>query len=187
LLSRELAGTATLLDALVVIQRAEMATRIVSEIDRHQIELGSEGRIIELQLRELSVGIAPDRAAVVRDYVTFDDDSAWRRVLDRISRIGNDRLLRLEDLELLIGYERDVNPIDTVVEPRGYRVLSRIPGLSNALIDRIVEHFGLLGPIMAASVDELSAVTGLGKIRSHEVYDSLRRMKDYFQRPGSNG
>jgi len=32
LLSRELAGTATLLDALVVIQRAEMATRIVSEI-----------------------------------------------------------------------------------------------------------------------------------------------------------
>jgi len=56
-----------------------------------------------------------------------------------------------------------------------------------ASVARIVEHFGSLGPIMAASVEELSAVTGLGKVRSREVYDSLRRMKDYFQRPGSNG
>jgi diadenylate cyclase len=181
LLSRELSGSATLLDALVVIQRAEMAKRMVGEIERHQIELGTEGRLTEMQLRELSVGIVPDRAAVVRDYMRVSEPGAHKKVLDRLSRIGYERLLRLEDLEVLLGYERDVNPIDTVVEPKGFRVLSRIPGLSQALIERAVEHFGGLPQILQASSSELSSISGLGPVRSREVYESLQRMRDYFR------
>lgn len=180
LLSRELNLSATLLDALVVIQRAEMAKRMVSEIERHQIELGTEGRLTEMQLRELSVGIVPDRAAVVRDYMANPDPGAHRKVLDRLSRIGSDRLLRLEDLEVLLGYDRDVNPIDTIVRPRGYRVLSRIPGLSQLLIERIIQHFGTLADVLEATPQELAVVSGLGPIRSREVCESLRRMQDYF-------
>jgi diadenylate cyclase len=184
LLSRELNGAATLLDALVVIQRAEMAKRMANEIERHQIELGTEGRLTEMQLRELSVGIVPDRAAVVRDYMIEPDPSSHRKVLDRLGRIGNERLLRLEDLEVLLGYEREVNPIDTIVEPRGYRVLSRIPGLSQVLIERMVQHFGKLSNILTAADKELASVSGLGPVRSKEVGESLRRMQEYFSHGG---
>ncbi len=183
LLSRELAGSATLLDALVVIQRAEMAKRMVAEIERHQVELGDEGRLTEMQLRELSVGIKPDRSAVVRDYMIDTTAEQHRKVLDRLGRLSGERLLRLEDLEVLLGYERDVNPIDTVVEPRGYRVLSRIPGLSQVLVERLVQHFGSISHVLAASPRELSVVSGLGPVRSREVYDSLRRMQEYFSLP----
>ncbi|MCW2973412.1 MAG: integrity scanning protein DisA [Thermoleophilia bacterium] len=183
LLSRELAGTATLLDALVVIQRAEMAKRMVAEIERHQVELGLEGRLTEMQLRELSVGVMPDRSAVVRDYMVDTDPDTHRKMLDRLGRIGGERLLRLEDLEVLLGYDREVNPIDTVVEPRGYRVLSRIPGLSQVLVERLVQHFGSLTHVLAASPRELAVVSGLGPVRSREVYDSLRRMQTYFSHP----
>ena len=183
LLSRELAGSATLLDALVVIQRAEMAKRMVAEIERHQIELGDEGRLTEMQLRELSVGVKPDRSAVVRDYMIDRSTEAHRKVLDRLARLSGERLLRLEDLEVLLGYERDVNPIDTIVEPRGYRVLSRIPGASQVLVERIVHHFGSLSHILAASPRELAVVSGLGPVRSREIYDSLRRMQTYFSHP----
>jgi diadenylate cyclase len=183
LLSRELAGTATLLDALVVIQRAEMAKRMVAEIERHQIELGDEGRLTEMQLRELSVGVKPDRAAVVRDYMIDTSPETHRKVLDRLGRLGGERLLRLEDLEVLLGYDRDVNPIDTIVEPRGYRVLSRIPGLSQVLVERLVQHFGSLSHVLAATPRELAVVSGLGPVRSREVYDSLRRMQEYFSLP----
>jgi diadenylate cyclase len=183
LLSRELAGTATLLDALVVIQRAEMARRMVLEIERHQVELGSEGRLTEMQLRELSVGVMPDRSAVVRDYMVDTDAESHRRVLDRLGRLGGERLLRLEDLEVLLGYEREVNPIDTIVEPRGYRVLSRIPGLSQVLVERMVEHFGSLSHVLSASPRELAVVSGLGPVRSREVSESLVRMRDYFALP----
>jgi diadenylate cyclase len=185
LLSRELTGTATLLDALVTIQRAEMAKRMVLEIERHQVELGTEGRLTEMQLRELSVGIVPDRAAVVRDYMITADPLTHRRVLDRLGRIGYDRLLRLEDLEVILGYDRDVNPIDTVVAPRGYRVLSRVPGLSQALIERIVDHFGGLHNIIKATPQELSAVSGLGPKRSREVAEAIERMREYFGNPSS--
>lgn len=180
LLARELEGSTTLLDALVVIQRAEMAKRMVREIERHQLELGDEGRLTEMQLRELSVGVSPDRSAVVRDYMVQTTAHAHKRVLDRLGRIGNERLLRLDDLELLLGYERDTNPINTMVAPRGYRVLSRIPSLSNALIERIVERFGTLADVMQASPEELAQVSGLGKVRSRDVHQSLVRMSDYF-------
>lgn len=180
LMARELAGTATLLDALVVIQRAEMANRMVAEIDRHQIELGTEGRITEMQLRELSVGIVPDRTAIVRDYLSADSSKDYVKVLDRLSRIRSERLLRLEDLEVLLGYDRDINPLDTPVTPRGYRVLGRIPGISPTLIDRIVTKFGSLDRIVQATPDELAEVSGLGPVRSDEIVRSLERMHDYF-------
>jgi diadenylate cyclase len=183
LLSRELAGSATLLDALVVIQRAEMAKRMVAEIERHQIELGTEGRLTEMQLRELSVGVMPDRSAVVRDYMVKTDAETHRKVLDKLGRLSGERLLRLEDLEVLLGYERDVNPIDTIVEPRGYRVLSRIPGLSQVLVERLVQHFGSLSHVLQANPRELAVVSGLGPVRSREVFDSLGRMQEYFSHP----
>lgn len=190
LLSRELTGTATLLDALVVIQRAEMAKRMVTEIERYQVELGIEGRLTEMQLRELSVGVMPDRSAVVRDYMVDTDPEMHRKILDRLGRIGGERLLRLEDLEVLLGYDREVNPIDTFVEPHGYRVLSRIPGLSQVLVERIVQHFGTLRNIVAADSRELAVVSGLGPVRSREVAESLKRMRDHFshsqQGQGSN-
>ena len=84
---------------------------------------------------------------------------------------------------MLLGYERDVNPIDTVVEPRGYRVLSRIPGLSQVLVERLVQHFGSISHVIAANPRELAVVSGLGPVRSREVYDSLRRMQEYFALP----
>jgi diadenylate cyclase len=136
-----------------------------------------------MQLRELSVGIKPDRSAVVRDYMVETSSETHRKVLDRLGRLGGERLLRLEDLEVLLGYERDVNPIDTIVEPRGYRVLSRIPGLSQVLVERLVQHFGSLSHVLAATPRELAVVSGLGPVRSREVYDSLRRMQEYFSHP----
>ncbi|MBC7462299.1 MAG: hypothetical protein H7287_13135, partial [Thermoleophilia bacterium] len=67
--------------------------------------------------------------------------------------------------------------------PRGYRVLSRIPGLSQVLVERLVQHFGSITHVLAAGPRELAVVSGLGPVRSREVYDSLRRMQTYFSHP----
>jgi diadenylate cyclase len=40
-------------DVLVVLQRAEMTTRMAEEIERNCVELGEEGRLIRMQLDEL--------------------------------------------------------------------------------------------------------------------------------------
>ena len=55
-------------DVLVVLQRAEMISRMAERITRDCVELGSEGRLIRLQLEELVGDVPGERDAVVRDY-----------------------------------------------------------------------------------------------------------------------
>src|SRR6266478_5977850 len=55
-------------DVLVVLQRAEMTSRMAQRITRDCVELGSEGRMIRLQLEELVGDVPRERDAIVRDY-----------------------------------------------------------------------------------------------------------------------
>jgi hypothetical protein len=53
----------------VVAQRLEMVTRIASEIEDYVLELGTDGRLLSLQLEELITGVDQERELVVRDYL----------------------------------------------------------------------------------------------------------------------
>src|SRR5581483_5704429 len=55
-------------DVLVVLQRAEMTSRMAQRITRDCLELGSEGRLIRLQLQELVGDVPGERDAILRDY-----------------------------------------------------------------------------------------------------------------------
>src|SRR2546421_7981208 len=55
-------------DVLVVLQRAEMTSRMAQRITRDCVEPGSEGRMIRLQLEELVGDVPRERDAIVRDY-----------------------------------------------------------------------------------------------------------------------
>src|ERR1044072_6803885 len=48
----EFEGGATLHDVITVLQRSELVTRMAVEIERYIVELGTEGRLIEMQLEE---------------------------------------------------------------------------------------------------------------------------------------
>ena len=50
-------------DVLVVLQRAEMTTRMAEEIERNCVELGEEGRLLGIQLNELTEDVPPDSLA----------------------------------------------------------------------------------------------------------------------------
>ena len=78
----EFAGGVVLYDVLSVLQRAELVTRMATEVERYIIELGAEGRLIEMQLEDSVVGVMAERAALVRDYCAIDsehDDRAGAR------------------------------------------------------------------------------------------------------------
>src|SRR5579862_1762892 len=53
----EFEGGGTLHDVLTVLQRAELVTRMAVEIERYIVELGSEGRLIEMHLEETMLKI----------------------------------------------------------------------------------------------------------------------------------
>src|SRR4051794_29007163 len=65
----EIEDLVTVRDVAAVAQRLEMVTRIASEIEDYVLELGTDGRLLSLQLDELVTGVDADRQLVVRDYL----------------------------------------------------------------------------------------------------------------------
>src|ERR1041385_6973339 len=171
----EFEGGATLHDVLTVLQRSELVTRMAVEIERYIVELGSEGRLIEMQLEETTVGTAAEKAALMRDYLVEDSDEAFAAALEEIGRLAHQDLLDFGRLAELLGYDRKLNTLDYPVLPRGYRVLGRIPRLPKLVVAQIVADFGGFDELLAATDAELETVDGVGEIRAKDIREGLRR------------
>src|SRR5262247_235218 len=65
----EIEDLVTVRDVAVVAQRLEMVLRIAREIEGYIVELGTDGRLLSLQLEELVSGVDIERDLVVRDYL----------------------------------------------------------------------------------------------------------------------
>ena len=174
----EFEGGATLNDVLTVLQRVELVTRMAVEIERYIVELGTEGRLIEMQLDETMVGVGADKAALVHDYLLGDDDESFAGVFDQLLRLPHQDLLDFGRLAELLGFDRKLNTLDYPVSPRGFRILGRIPRLPRLLVQRIVTEFGGLEELLAASDGELETVEGVGEIRAKDIREGLRRQQE---------
>jgi diadenylate cyclase len=174
----EFAGGAVLYDVLSVLQRAELVTRMATEVERYIIELGTEGRLIEMQLEDSVVGVMGERAALVRDYSVSDSEQTIERVLSELAELEHTELLDFGRLAELLGYDRKVNTLDFLVTPRGYRALSGVPRLPRLLAQKVVSHFGDLESLLAASDADLEAVDGVGDARAKEIREGIRRLQE---------
>jgi diadenylate cyclase len=166
-------------DVLIVLQRAEMTTRMAEEIERNCVELGGESRLIRMQLDELMEEVPREKAAVVFDYERSGDAAKGARALERLAHLPHPRLLEFEELAEGLGYPRDTNPLDFTVSPRGYRVLSRIPRLPDSVIRHVVRDFRSLDAVIRASHRDLEAVDGVGSVRAREIREGLRRLQEH--------
>jgi diadenylate cyclase len=172
LFALEFEGGGVLYDVLSVLQRAELVTRMAAEVERYIIELGSEGRLIEMQLEETVVGVMADRAALVRDYIALDAEETVEKALSELARLPHTELLDFGRLAELLGYDRKMNTLDFPVAPRGYRALPRL------VSQKIIRALGGLDEIMAAGDEELAAVEGVGEARAKDIREGLRRLQE---------
>jgi diadenylate cyclase len=174
----EFEGGATLHDVLTVLQRSELVTRMAVEIERYIVELGTEGRLIEMQLEETTVGTAAEKAALVHDYLADYSDEAFSSALDQLGRLIHQDLLDFGRLAEMLGYDRKLNTLDYPVSSRGYRILGRIPRLPKLVVTQIVKEFGGLDELLAATDSELETVEGVGEIRAKDIREGLRRLQE---------
>src|SRR2546423_4137095 len=165
-------------DVLVVLQRAEMSTRMAEEIERDCVELGAEGRLIRIQLEELVGHVPREKAAVIADYHGEGGTERMQEGLAALAGLPYQDLLEFELLAVL-GYPATVNPLDHSVSPRGYRVLSHIPRLPEGVVKRVVTTMDGLEAIVRASQRDLEAVDGVGARRAREIRAGLRRLQEH--------
>lgn len=174
----EFEDAVTLYDVASVLQRSEMVLVIAQEIERYIIELGTEGRLVELQLEELMVDVREERESVLADYLPVMNDETLSHARFTLGSLQSEELLSLSRIAEILGYPADVNALEKHVSPRGYCMLRRIPRLSRHQIESIVGRYGALQRVIDSSVDELSTVEGVDVPKAKDVKEGLVRLRE---------
>jgi diadenylate cyclase len=174
----EIEDLVTVRDVAVVAQRLEMVSRIAREIEDYVLELGTDGRLLSLQLEELVTGVDAERELVVRDYLP-----ARRRqrtpaaVLAELEGLSPTDLVDIGQVSRAMGLGQGEH-LDGAVTPRGYRLLAKVPRLPPTVVDRLVEHFDTLQKLLSAGVEDLQVVDGVGELRARSVREGLSRLAE---------
>jgi len=177
LTTREFQDVVTIFDVCRAIQRTEMVVRISHEIEPYVLELGSEGRLIDLQLQELLLPVA-EASLVAKDYYRDKAGISAEIAAEKVRALAQQELLNLGNISQALGYNANLRSIDTYLTPRGYRVLTSTHRLPRQIIENLVQRFGSLQQIIRAPKDELVAVEGVGEVLAERVRVSLNLLRN---------
>ena len=161
------------------IYRSETIMRMETDVKRSIIELGDEGRIVNMQLEELMANVEDEEKLIIQDY-NINKEISTQSILEEIRKIDKKNLIVSEKIVKLLGYEVSSDILDTNVSPKGYRILSKVPKMPSSIIEKTVEAFGSLQHICSASIDELDDVEGIGEIRARIINQSLKRLQEQY-------
>lgn len=174
----EIEDLVTVRDVANMLQRLEMVRRIAEEISGYVIELGTDGRLLTLQLEEMTAGVSAERDNLIKDYVPDDLDRSVDGVMHAMAALNSSELLDLSNAAVAMGYSGLPERLDDSISPRGYRMLRKVPRLPRLIIERLVDHFEGLQPMLSASMDELMTVDGVGETRARMVREGLSRLAE---------
>jgi diadenylate cyclase len=175
----EIEDLVTVRDAVAVVQRLEMVRRIADEIAGYVVELGTDGRLLALQLEELMAGVDADRTLVIRDYLPQGRrPRQLEESLEELDALTATDLIDLVAVGRALGYSGASDALDAAVSPRGFRLLAKVPRLPGPVVDRLVNHFGSLQRLLGATVEDLQAVDGVGDARARGVREGLSRLAE---------
>jgi diadenylate cyclase len=173
----EVEDLVTVRDVATVLQRAEMVRRVSEEIEGYVVELGADGRLVMLQLEELIGGVEEDRRLVAKDYFREAVDYELLDVMRDLASLDDDSLLDLHDVAAVLHLGPGVN-IDSALQPRGFRLLHKIPRLPEIVSDHVVGRFSNLQKIMRAGLADLTEVDGVGEVRARAIKEGLSRLAE---------
>ena len=164
------------------IYRCEMVIRMGEEVTKNIIELGDEGRLIEIQLKQLLNGVEAEEIKIIEDYCVGlkKKKLVLDKALNSIKKLSNEETLNGEKVAKILGYVGEPNILDQMVTPRGYRILSKIPKMPINIIDNLIDAFYSLNGICMASINELDEVDGIGEARAKLINQALRKFEKQY-------
>ncbi|MCX6346661.1 MAG: DNA integrity scanning diadenylate cyclase DisA [Actinobacteria bacterium] len=177
---RELEGIATLFDVASIFQRAIIVHKTAKEVNKYIYELGTDGRLLKMQIEELMDNVEEGYAKIIKDYVLADIKTEPSKLRDKILNIESDEIVELETISKILGYGSQENLVEFSVQPKGYRIISEVMRLPQGVITNIINRFGNLRNIMDANREDIAAVAGVGKIRAKSFAERLKKYSEYY-------
>lgn len=166
-------------NVITCIQRAEMVHKIAEEIKRNIYELGEDGRLVKMQMDELIGDLEQEELLMIKDYMASKKKNE-NIVLEKIREINIDGLVEPDEIANLLGYDSFESYEEVAVYTKGYRILSKIPRVPSNIVLNLVKAFKSFQHILAADINTLDEVEGIGEVRAKTIKQSLRRMQEQF-------
>ena len=170
----------TLDNVLTALQRAEMTMRMAEEVKKRIIELGEEGRLVEIQLDELIGGLEKEEKLIIKDYIAPGKKRTVEKVFNQIISLEYEELMKQSVIAKILGYEDFDNYDEVAVYPKGYRILNKIPRMPASIVENLVKSFKTFQHILVADIPSLDDVEGIGEVRAKNIIQSLKRMQEQY-------
>ncbi len=173
----EVEDLVTVRDVVAVLQRGEMVRRIAEEIETYIVELGNDARLVRLQLDEVLGDLEDDRWLVLQDYLADDPDHSIDEALGELASFDTDEVLDARTMASVLRLPHHAD-VEASLQPRGYRLLAKVPRLPEGVIDHVVDRFGSLQKIMRATLHDLEDVQGVGEARARAIKEGLSKLAE---------
>lgn len=168
-------GAVTLREVVSAVANFEYSVRIAEEVEAYVRELGSEGRLVEMQLEQAFHDVPEQYDALIRDYAA--EGVACREVRKELKDFTSEQLSDSVEISRALGYGSVGPTEDFFLKPRGYRQLERVPRLPRRVAESLIREFGSLKDLLDASEADLDEVEGVGQARARAIHRNLERQR----------
>lgn len=155
-------------DVCSLLQKIEIIVRMENIIKRYLLEMGNEGIIVKMRLKELIKNIEKDGKIILNDYAPLNQ----KRLSTILSHLNYEGLLDIETLSRLLF---ESHP-DDAISPKGYRILSKT-NLSKGEVKNVINYFGNLNLILNANLQQLKEILKNEK-RAETLQKELSSVKE---------
>ena len=171
----------TLDNVINCLQKVEKVMTVVEEVKKSIYELGTDGRLVQMQLDELIGGLEAEELLIIKDYMA---QTGRRKTAEKAqAEIRNSSInSTMSEITIAkaIGYENFENYEEIAVYPKGYRILSKVPKVPSNIVDNLVKYFKSFQHILLAEIEELDKGDGIGEVRALNIKQTLKRMQEQF-------
>ena len=134
-----------------------------------------------MQLEELIGGLEKEELLIIKDYmVATKKKQTPEKVIEKLEALQYEELSNENTIAKLLGYENFDNYDEVGVYTKGYRILNKIPRMPTNIVENLIDSFKSFQHILAADIEGLDDVEGIGEVRARTIKQALKRMQDQF-------
>jgi len=171
----ELDGYVTLADITNVFSNFEILLMADAELQDCVLQLGSEGRTVELQREQFTRGMDEDYTLMVRDYAADSSQENAESIRKRLHEMARKHQFQSSRrVAEVLGYP-DLDE-DSVMAPLGLRTLARVSVVRDGMAEKIVDEYGSLQEVVNDMARNPERLDDLGVNNPDVLVATLNRM-----------
>ena len=170
----ELDNYVTVADVTETFYLFEVLMTVADQLDQVILELGSQGRSVQMQREEFIGDMNDEYTLMIRDYARDSSEQNAVEIRKAFRDTSNLQLRSPKRVASLLGF--DGYGEDSVLTPLGLRTLSSVSVVRKGMADKIVDEYGSLSELMDDIDQNPERLDDLGVDNPTILADSLYRM-----------